>query len=276
MIAHYNNQLLNSFALYVDHQICEDGLAYVNYSSTFQAVDNLYNGYYTYAAPTKQLICDISLTGATQFSGVYVGGTYRNIGQGGLTAINHDLGHVYFTGAQSQAISGNYSVKEFNVYLTEDTEEKLVFGTKYEVKPKKPQTQTPTEANTVFAPAIFIKTNSINSEPFCLGGTDKIVHDYRAVVISKSAFELDAACGIMQDMSRTYFNLVNPPFGALGYTGMAYNFTGLNVGTEAFIENVTVSRVSKNRGNSEFKDINLGIYAAFVDFEIHVFKNPRA
>lgn len=276
MNPHYNNRLLNSFALYVDHQICEDGMAFVNYNSSFQAVDNIYNGYYAYGAPTKQLICDISITGATQFSGVFVNGTYRNIGQGNLAAINHDLGHVYFTAAQSQAISGAYSVKEFNVYLTEDTEEKLVFGTKYETKPKGPQTFSPTESDTVFAPAVFIKTNSVTSEPFCLGGTDKIIHDYRAVVISKSAFELDAACGIMQDMSRTYFNLINPPFGSLGYTGVAYNFTGLNVGTEAFIDNVTVSRVAKNRSNSEFKDINLGIYAAFVDFEVHVFKNPRA
>lgn len=275
MIAHYNNRLLNSFALYVDHQVCEDGLAYVNYSSIFQAVDNIFNGYYAYAAPTKQLVCDVSLTGATQLSGVFVGGTYRNIGQNGLAAINHDLGHVYFTSAQSSAITGSYAVKEFNVYLTEDTEEKLVFGTKYEVKPKKPQIQTPTEADTVFAPAIFIKTNSVTSEPFCLGGTDKIINDYRAVVISKSAFELDAACGIMQDMSRTYFNLINPPFGALGYTGVAYNFTGLNVGTEAFIDNVTVSRVKKGN-SSEFNDINSSIFAAFVDFEVHVFKNPRA
>ena len=276
MIAHYNNQLLNSFALYVDHQICEKGLAYTNYSSNFQAVDNIYNGYYTYAAPTKQLICDTSLTGATQFSGVFVGGSYVNIGQSGLAAINHDLGHVYFSSSQSQAISGAYSVKEFNVYLTEDTEEKLLFGTKYEVKPKKPQSFTPTESDTIFAPAVFIKPNSITSEPFCLGGTDKIVHDYRSVVISKSAFELDAVCGIMQDMCRTHFGLVNPPFGALGYTGLAYNFTGLNVGSEAFIDNVTVSRIAKDRINNEFKDISLGIYAAFVDFEIHVFKNPRA
>ena len=277
MKIHFNNQILNSFALYVDHQVTKKGEAFLNYSSSFSKVDDLYTGFYTYAAPTKQILFDTSITGATQLSGIFVTGVYRNIGEENLVAINHDKGHLYFTASQgSSSITGAYAVKEINTYLTEDSEQKIVFDTKYEVRPKAPQTFKGVEDNTVFAPAIFIKTNSVTSEPFCLGGTDKIIYDLRAIVISKSVFSLDATCGILQDMSRTYFGVVNPPFGALGYTGIPYNYDSLNTVQDAFIDNITVSKVSKDRGNSEYNTLNSDIYAAFVDFEICVFKNPRA
>ena len=123
----YENQVMSSFLLFVDNRITSEGSAYTNFYSYFYPTENLYNGYYTYSAPFKQLVVDDSIVGSTVMKSIYIDGSEKDIGEAGLAGINHYEGELYFTSEVGGTISGNYSVKDFNVYLTNEPEEKILF-----------------------------------------------------------------------------------------------------------------------------------------------------
>ena len=72
----YDNKLLSSFLLYLDNKILSKGEAFVNHSGLFYPVENFFNGYYTYAAPYKQIVSDASITGANKLTGIYLDGNF--------------------------------------------------------------------------------------------------------------------------------------------------------------------------------------------------------
>ena len=96
MKVNYQNTLTSSFLLFLDNQILKKGEAYTNVSSLFYPVTGVYDGYYTYAAPYKQIVSDSSIAGISQLSGVYLNGNFVVPGQSGLVAINHYDGQAIF------------------------------------------------------------------------------------------------------------------------------------------------------------------------------------
>lgn len=79
------------------------------------------------------MVYDTSVSGANQISGVYVNGVFNSPGTGGnLISINPNQGQVYFNADKSSAtISGNYAIKDLNLVITDEREEKLLFETQY-------------------------------------------------------------------------------------------------------------------------------------------------
>ena len=51
--------------------------------NTATTISGAYNGYYTYAAPYKQIVSDASITGANQLTGIYLDGNFIVPGQSG-------------------------------------------------------------------------------------------------------------------------------------------------------------------------------------------------
>lgn len=262
----------------VDHKVSVKGEAFENVSGQlYPANKNLYQGYHTYASPFEQWVGDISVTGANIATGVFLNNIHVGIGVSGLASINYEQGQVYFSSAlpSSTSVTASYSIKEVNVYLTEESEEKLLFFTKYTTRPKTAQSITglPTDAITI--PAIFLKIDGGRNDPFCLGGTDRKVTDIRGVIITKSAYELDAIGEILKNMSRLSCPLVDEgvKFGALGYTGVAYSYTGLATGTDSpFIRNADFI---KTPTSSSFRELNPELRKGIVDFELETYLDPR-
>ena len=280
MKANFQNTLTSSFLLYVDHTILKRGEGYTNVSSKFYPVSGTYNGYYTYAAPYKQIVSDVSISGANQLTGIYLNNTFIVPGQSGLVAINHYDGQVIFsTNKNSSTISGNYAIKDFNVYLTDKAEDYLLFSTKIEPKNRKPQTLTGLAVNEITYPAIFLRLVNSQNEPFAFGGTDMTNCYFRALVMSNSMYNLDAACGILRDSSHDFFRTVSNndlKLNAMSsYTGNAYNYTGIATGDNVYMSSVSVSQV-KTSSSSEFKNLNPDVVAAFVDFDLEVVRAPHA
>ena len=269
---------MSNFLLYVDHMVCKKGEAFTNHGGNFYETDTTWQGYNNYSAPFKQLVSDTSIPDAQIMSGVYIDGAYSDIGENGLHSINHMQGMVHSTSAGS-TVSGNYSIKDFNVYLTNQSEEEILFETKFDLKPKVTQTLTGLHPATQTVPAIFIKSNGSRNEPFAYGGADKTITEARAIVLSDSSIKLDAVCSILRDMKFTTFPFIETalPFNAFGaYTGTLYNYTGLaNPYKESgvWIDSAMASQnIGKRKG---FKDLNSEIYSAFVDFDLWDVRNPR-
>lgn len=265
-----DNLIMSSFLQFVDNKVCTKGEAFTNHQGNFYPVQNLYNGYYTYAAPFKQMVSDVSVPGATVMNQVYVNGSVVSVGNGDFVGVNHYEGQVYFSSDQgANAISGNYAVKDFNVYLTNDPEENILFEEKYHINPRTTQVISGLAPNEQTYPAIYIKNNGGKQVPFAFGGVDNNKLEIRTVVLSDSSFKLDAVCGILKDSINKYVPIIDDlPYNAMNaYTGTNYNYTGLSAtatGQNPLIWDVHVSKnVTRGQG------LNPGIYTAFVDFELH-------
>ena len=279
MKEHIENQLMSSLLLYVDHTVCKVGEAFSNHGSYFYPADTMFSSHFKcYSAPFKQLVMDESITNAQVMSGVYVGSTFTKPGEGSLNSINHTEGQVHFDYgySSSSTISGNYSVKDFNIYLTSKAETELLFETKFERKPKVSQVNTGLAPNKQTYPCIFLRNNGGLNEPFAFGGMDMTKLNVRAVVLADSAFSRDAVCGILKDSARDYLPIIEKnllPFNAIGsYTGSAFNYetisaTPMSQSNAAFIKDVTVTTNIPQYIND---NINPNVHSAMIDFYLEI------
>lgn len=284
MVAQFDNLVMSSFLLWLDNRILTKGEAFTNYSSQFYKVKDSYSNYYTYGLPFKQVLTDASISNASIMSGIYVNNSFVTTGVSGLVDINYAEGQVYFSSQLSQAtrVSGRYAVKDFNIYFTDEPEEKILFENKYGVRQKISKAVTGLAPNVETLPAIFLKNNGSSNEGFSFGGTDATKIFIRAIVLADSQFALDAVCGILRDsnlMCVPFIEESNMPFNVLGgYKNGVMNYNNIIANRGAlYINRVEVSRYnSRSIVMTEMTEVNPGIYPALVDFEIEAIRNPRA
>jgi len=297
MIPHFENQVMSSLLLFVDNKVCKKGRAFTNHGSYFYNIDDQVEGFHSLAAPFKQLIVDTSLeaVGADIMTGFFLGAeTYERYPPYGTNdypptqtsgpypyTINHYQGQVTFEEdheIENKLISGDYSVKDFNIYLTSLAEEQLLFETKFTLNPTTLEDPVGLAPEAQTYPAIFIKNNGGRNEPFAFGGADDTVINARAIVLADSTYELDAVCGILKDTAREHLPLIDNdelPFDARGaYTGKLFNYETIDKAAGMEISEVFVSKVMSNRG--DFTNLNPDVYSAFVDFELRKVRTPRA
>ncbi len=287
MKTQYENRVLSSFMLWFDHTLLDKGEAFTNHSSKYYPVDGTYFGYTTYGAPFKQFVTDSSINSATVASGAYVSGTSASdlklTGQHPVVDINYDQGQIYLSGsvASNTVVSGNYAIKDFNVYLTSKAEQELLFEDAIKLRPSTTQTETGLASNVSTYPAIFIKNNGGENEPWAFGGQDVTKTNVRAIVLADSQFNLDAVCSIFKDTQKEIVKILPDnkyPFNALGgLKSGVYNYTGLvnGISDEVYLDKIEVSRFSlgymENLNNS-----NPDVFKAIIDFELQGYRFPRA
>jgi hypothetical protein len=273
MKAQLDNILMSSMMLWMDNKILSKGQAFTNFSSNFYSVPNLINGFYSYGLPFKQIVCDNSINGANLLSGVYVNNNYTNIGTNNLTGINPNQGQAYFSSAQNGSISGNYAVKDFNIYITSNPEENILFETEYRVKPKTNQNPTGLAPNALTYPAIFLKLNNSTNIPFAFGGMDRTNIDIRAIILAENTFSLDAVSSILRDTARSYVPVIeNQPFNSFGGLDNGYfNYNSLSANSDMFfyIKDVSISKISYPADKT-----NYSIYPGIVDFTLENIRHP--
>jgi len=172
----FDNQIMSSFLLWFDHKLLSKGEAYQNTTGEFYSVSDEFYGYDTYASSYSQLVSDVSVSGVVIPTGLYVGNNLVNVGEGGsdgLYAIDYGNGRSYWSGTQSSTVSGSFSIKDFNVFLTNSTEDEILFQTQYTNR-NKISTVVPTglEPDTKTYPVVYLKNNGSFNEPFAFGGQD--------------------------------------------------------------------------------------------------------
>ncbi len=287
MKAQFDNQVMSSFFLWLDHTLLKKGEAFTNYNSYFYSVDNLYQAFNTYGSPFKQLVSDSSIPGAQIMTGVYLKGIFKERGVSNFTGINYGMGQVYFTSAISNpdtTLSGRYAVKDFNVFLTNDVEEKLLFETQFSLSKQTSQSPTGLPPESLTYPAIFIKNNGGSNEPMAFGGLDRTEINVRAVVLSDSQFSLDAVSSIFRDMENSFVPLIEEsqmPFNNIGdfKNNIVYNYDALTANKpetgQMFLDNVAVSKIG-GLSFAQKTNLNPNVFSMIIDFELSNFRYPRS
>jgi hypothetical protein len=252
--------------------------------------------YYTYGSPFKQFVYDTSV-GIVQgeksrkpnvISGVHLDGHYLTPGVSGLASIDYNMGQVHFTEDYPSALgvlpSGDYAVKDFNVYLTNEPENVLLFETQFKINPKVEQSPTglPPECRTY--PAIYIKNLTSKNVGVGFPNAYDTEIEIRSVVLSDSAYNLDACCALLKDTAKRRVAIIDSedqPFGPLGDAGgSGYDYkaaisnsispNGWSEENSFSIDEVSVSKRSQNR--QDFNKLNTEVFVGFVDFTL---KNLR-
>ena len=123
MKPHWENLLMSSVSLYIDNLICKEGEAFINYTGEFYLTKKRYNQYYAYSLPFKQIVSDVSIPNANVLQGILINNQFKSVGESGLEGILHHKGTLLFSQDQGNSqITGNFAVKEFNVYITTKAE----------------------------------------------------------------------------------------------------------------------------------------------------------
>ena len=276
----FDNQISSSFLMWFDHTLLSKGEAYYNVTTSFPANTSYVNGFYAYNGPYKGLVYDTSIAGATVMTGVTVNNASYNLGQNPVSGINYSEGQIYLASGNLN-VTGTYSVKEFNVLLTSQPEEVLLFETQYVRRNKTPATslKDSLKENTITYPVVFIKNNGSTNDPWAFGGTDETRIDFRAIVIADSQYTLDAVCSLFRDRNYDNVPLIDPtynPFNVLGSfkSGVAFNYNNITSGKDyCMIDRVSVSKIAGVRDRENI--INPGSYYGLIDFELVKFRQPR-
>ncbi len=283
----FDNQIMSSFLLWFDNKLLSKGEAYQSTTGEFYSVSDEFYGYATYASSYSQIVSDASVTGAIIPTGLYVGSNLVDVGEGGSTglyAIDYGNGRSYWSGTQGETVSGSFSIKDFNVFLTNNTEDEILFQTQYTNR-NQISSVVPTglEAHTKTYPVVYLKNNGSFNEPFAFGGQDNTIMNVRAIVIADSQFDIDAIGSLFRDtklINIPIFEASEMPFNQFGYynNDTQYNYTGVTANKDEsksiFLEDVSVARFDRVLEN-EVRKFNPNVYSTLIDFELNKIRFPR-
>jgi hypothetical protein len=276
----YIHNLMSSFYLWLDHEILSRGEAFVNYSGKlYNSSDPNFPNSSTYSSPFRQWVYDSSISGVKIPSGVFINNTFLPKNTSGL-AIDYNKGRIIFNNnlLNSNNITQQFSFKEFNLYYTDEREEKLLFEKAYSSVPKTNQITGGLGYLDIPYPCIFIKHRSSENNPFAFGGQDKTQTLLRCIALAPNSFLLDGLISILNDSSRKTFPLLSAndfPFNYLGDFKFNTFFDYLQlcgqIQDRIYIDRVTVSKLDE----VENAKINKKVVAALIDFEVSDIRSPR-
>lgn len=277
----YQHNVTTSFALWLDHYLLQKGEAYTNQTGRFYYYQDarLPSTYKAFGTEYRQWVYDSTITGATIPSGVFINSTFTP--RSSALKIDFLNGRVLATGAgvpTGAAVTGRFSVKDFNIYLSNENEEDLIIE-----KNISSQKKFPWSGATYLAPydqtlpAIYIMSDSFENTPFSFGGEDETRSMMRSIVFADDPYSLDGVLSIFADSKNRVFkqkdfgsypinefgDIKTPPFSFDDY------YTNPDPSVELFIDDVTVSKFKDSRGSARS-------YIGFLDFEVINYRYPRA
>lgn len=274
----YQHNITTSFALWLDHHLLDKGEAYTNKTGKlyYYSDPRVSSTYKVFGSPHKQWVFDSSITGATIPSGVYVSGVFKNRNNG--VVLDFINGRALVSGTTTGVnVTGSYSVKDFNIYLSNENEEDLILENNIEANSKFPQTGTYIAPYDESFPAIYVLSDGNKNTPFAFGGEDETRSLMRAVVFAESSYQLDGVLSLFSDSTQKVFKLKDfTDFPITEYGDIksgTYSFddyyTNPDVTTELYIDDVTASKL-RDRSKLGSK-----AYVGFLDFEIIKYRYPR-
>jgi hypothetical protein len=277
----FQHELTTSFMLWADHFITQKAEAYQNYVSPLYPMgtdDQLGDGFVTYSSPHKQWVFDESVEGANIPSGIYNNGTFMERGEDGLI-IDFDDGRVILDasfGASNNTLSGEYSVKDFNFYITNQTEEQLIIESKFDSNGRFKQELSGIAPHKQVVPAIFVNPELIENQPFAFGGEDKTTTNIRCVVFAENTYQLDGALSLFTDSKNEVFKKLDYSDYPLTEYGdiTGFNYVELSNTKNSNFFHVEEARASK-LSDRVSKNIDPSLFVGFIDFEITNLRFPR-
>ena len=294
MNVQFDHEFQSSFFLFLDNHFLYRGAAsgvreateFFHYGETM----DVEQGLDTYYAPNKQLVSDGVPAADNQ---VYIKGGYQTEGWYGQTTkgsellvVDHYDGRVILNPTyygEGLSISGAFSRKDINVYITNENEEQLILENDFILADdKETYMQSVSGLNDLryVIPAAFISLNSTQNDPYGFGGEDDTKQSIRLVCIGDSNYSLDGMLSLCRDLARESFPILSYqdfPYGEYWHikkTG--YSFTGIEKENEdnkfAYIEEAVTSKLFDRSNNKIPRDLRVG----FADIQISNIRYPRA
>ena len=279
MIEQFQHKLTSSFFLWFDNFLLKKGEAYSNKTGElFNYVDpRLDSRYVAYGSPYKQWVTDSSIAGAVIPTGVSVVGAGTS-GRDDGVVFDFENGRALFSGSDtSMTVTGEFAVKDFSVYLTNDTEDDLIVENKYTVNSRIPSGPlTYIEPYDDVIPAIFLSISQAENSPFALGGMQETKIQAKAVILAEDTYQLDGVMSIFMDSVNEVIAAIpmsGYPITELGdlkdgnfnYTGLANDYGGE---TKFCVEKVKTSKLTDRTRNVLANEL----YVGFVDFDIEQYR----
>jgi len=199
--------------------------------------------------------------------------------------VDFENGRLITTGSnidyqQDSTITGTFAVKDFNVYLTNETEEDLILESKFVQNSRYGDSESGIKPYDQAVPAIFINSETVQNIPFAFGGEDETRMTIKAVVLAEDTYSLEGVLSIFADARHKQITMI--PFSGHPSTEYgdlkngSYNYTGLsnaykNDEFPMYIEDVVVSKLSDRAQKQSIGDLKVG----FIDFDVHQHRFPR-
>jgi hypothetical protein len=273
----FQHKLATSYLLWFENFFFKKSEAYSIQTGSFvhYVDDRLPVNYESFGSRHKQMIFDSSLPNVYVPSGVYVNGSFVANEQDKYI-FDFDNGRFIGSGLYSgSAITGSFTVKDMNVYYTNDTEENVVINVQEKINQSVSNIHTdyyqPYEQK---IPAIYLANDSMENLPFAFGGMNETVTKARATIIVNNSYELDTVLSIFADSYNEVIPLVNydsHPFNEYGglKTGY-YSYEDLKnqYPKEIFVNKVTSSKLSDKLKQNLLKDLYIG----FIDFDLSIYR----
>jgi len=278
----YQHELMTSFMLWFDHELLQKGEAYSNQTGFLYYDDDsrLPSPYKAYASPYKQWVNDSSIFGETN---PVIPTSFNGYDRTDDIIFDFENGRIIETGGAfgtDEVLSGTFAVKDFNIYLTNETEEDLILENKFEVNSRYLMNPSAVKPYDQMVPAIFLNCEFMRNEGFAFGGEDRTTNMIKAVVLAENSYQLDGALSIFADSARKVISKI--PFskhpsteyndiknGSYNYVTLSNTYLNSN---PYYIEDVTVSKISQKAQSKIPSDLQIG----FIDFEISTNRYPRS
>jgi hypothetical protein len=216
MIESFDTKLLSSFCLWLDYTILQKGRAFKTISSQFYRTEENRFPLYSYSSPFKSFVWDSSVTGAIIPSGISGSAGFITKGTNSLK-FDYPNGRILTSGIDNY--SGTYSVKDFNIYLSNNEEADIIFNSRYNWNPRYGTYYSGCSPTDYYAPAIFVNIEKGQNDPFALGGEDVSKMSLRCSVINNDYLSSVDLTSLIKDYTNTCFVLLDSaatPFNIYG------------------------------------------------------------
>jgi hypothetical protein len=281
----FTHNVINSFFLWFDNFLMTKGDAYKTYTTKLYNYQDprLGGDKVVYGSPYKQWIYDKNITGATIPSGFTINNQFVSTGTSGMK-IDFDNGRIIFNSGVSTGlnITGTYSVKEVNSYITDQPEDNLIIENKFVTNSRFTVSENYIAPYNPVTPCIFASIETSHNTAFAFGGEDETKCIIKVVAFCENLYQLDGVLSVFGDSYNEIFSIIpmtGHPLGEFnemktGAYPTGYNYKNLSNAYNSqtlFISHVETSKIR----DSVIKELNPILHIGFLDFEIKTYRYPR-
>jgi hypothetical protein len=281
----FTHNVINSFFLWFDNFLMTKGDAYKTYTTKLYNYQDprLGGDKVVYGSPYKQWVYDKNITGATIPSGFTINNQFISTGTSGMK-IDFDNGRIIFNSGVSTGlnITGTYSAKEVNSYITDQPEDNLIIENKFVTNSRFTVSENYIAPYNPVTPCIFASIQTAHNTAFAFGGEDETKCIIKVVAFCENLYQLDGVLSVFGDSYNEIFSIIpmtGHPLGEFNEmktgaypTGYDYkNLSNAYNSQTLFISHVETSKIR----DSVIKELNPILHIGFLDFEIKTYRYPR-
>jgi len=281
----FTHNVINSFFLWFDNFLMTKGEAYKTYTTKLYNYEDprLGGGKVVYGSPYKQWVYDKNITSATIPSGFTINNQFVSTGTSGMK-IDFDNGRIIFNSGVSTSlnITGTYSIKEINSYITDQPEDNLIIENKFVTNSRFTVSENYIAPYNPVTPCIFASIETSHNTAFAFGGEDETKCIIKVVAFCENLYQLDGVLSVFGDSYNEIFSIIpmtGHPLGEFnemktGAYPTGYNYKNLSNAYNSqtlFISHVETSKIR----DSVIKELNPILHIGFLDFEIKTYRYPR-